>query len=80
MMVGVLKASAVHCSRQQSLVAEWLGISVTVRVRARARKWDFSLFIFYFYFLSVLKATNTFALHVNGSCNVHGVEQQQYVT
>ena len=56
-----------HHSRQQCLVAEWLGLSVTVRVRvrARAREWDF--------FLSVLKVTNTFVLHVNGSCDVHGV-------
>ena len=30
-----------HRSRQQSLVAEWLGLSVTVRVRARARECDF---------------------------------------
>ena len=30
-----------HHSRQQCLVAEWLGLSVTVRVRvgARAREW-----------------------------------------
>ena len=34
-----------HHSRQQSLVAEWLGLSVTVRVRvrARARECDFSV-------------------------------------
>ena len=41
---GALKiAHAVHCGRQQYLVAEWSGRSVTVRVRAsaRAREWDF---------------------------------------
>ena len=27
----------------------------------------------FFFFLSVLKVTNTFVLHVNGSCDVHGV-------
>ena len=42
---------------------------VTVTVRARAREWDFSLL----FFLSVLKLTNTFVLHVNGSCDVHGI-------
>ena len=31
--VGALD-SAVHCSRQQCLVAEWSGRSVTVRVRS----------------------------------------------
>ena len=42
-----IKGSAVHHSRQQCLVAEWLGLSVTVTVRAKAREWDFSiLFIF----------------------------------
>ena len=42
----------VHCSRQQFLVGEWLGLSVTVRVRfrARARECDFSVLFF-----SVLK-------------------------
>ena len=48
-----VKGSAVHRSRQQSLVAEWLGLSVTVRVkvRARARECDFSVLFFF----SVLK-------------------------
>ena len=41
-----VKDSAVHCSRQQWLVAEWLGFSVTVRVRARAREWDSSVLFF----------------------------------
>ena len=49
-----VKGSAVHRSRQQSLVAEWLGLSVTVRVRARARECDFSVFFLCFFF-SVLK-------------------------
>ena len=63
--------SAVHHSRQQCLVAEWLGLSVTVRVRvrARAREWDFSVL----FFCLCLKVTNTFVLHVNGSFDVHGV-------
>ena len=45
-----VKGSAVHHSRQQSLVAEWLGLSVTVRVkvRARARECDFSVLFFFF--------------------------------
>ena len=58
-----------HHHRQQCLVAKWLGLSVTVRVRARAREWDFSVL----FFLSVLKVTNTFVLHVNISCSVHGL-------
>ena len=37
-------------------------------VRARAREWGFS-----FLFLSVSKVTNTFVLHANGSCCIHGV-------
>ena len=32
-----VKDDVVHCSRQQSLVAKWLGLGVTVRVRFRAR-------------------------------------------
>ena len=61
-----------HHSRQQCLVAEWLGLSFTarVRVRARTREWDFSFLLF---FLSVLKVTNIFVLHINGSCDIHGV-------
>ena len=43
----VPKDSAVHCSRQQCLVAKWSGHSVTVRfrvrVRARARESFFCL-------------------------------------
>ena len=48
-----VKGSAVHHSRQQSLVAEWLGLSFTVRVRARdrARECDFFVFFFFFFFL-----------------------------
>ena len=59
-----------HC-RQQCLVAKWLGLSITVRVRvrAKAREWEFSVP----FFLSVLKVTNTFVLHVNGSCSIHAV-------
>ena len=34
-----------HCSRQQCLVAEWLGLGVTVRVRVRAREWKFPFFV-----------------------------------
>ena len=47
---SVIKDSSVHGSRQQWLVAEWLGCSVTVRVRARARGWGSSLFFFFFFF------------------------------
>ena len=56
-----------HCC-QQCLIAEWLGLSVTtrVRVRARAREWGFTVLFF-------LSATNTFVLHVNGSCSAHGL-------
>ena len=32
-----VKDGVVHRSRQQSLVAKWLGLGVTVRVRFRAR-------------------------------------------
>ena len=35
-----VKDSVVHCSRQQSLAAKWLGLCVH-RVRARVRKWNF---------------------------------------
>ena len=64
-----VKGSAVDHHRQQSLVAEWLGLSVTVRVRARARECCFSVLFFW----SVLKVANNFVLHVNGSCDVHGL-------
>ena len=49
-----------HRSRQQLLVAKWLGIGVTVRVRvrvrarARAKEWD--------YFFSLCKVAKTFVL------------------
>ena len=49
-----------HRSRQQSLIAKWLGIGVTVRVRvrvrarARAKEWD--------YFFSLCKVAKTFVL------------------
>ena len=56
-----------HHSRQQCLIAEWLGLCVTLRVRARVRECGFSLL---FFFVCV---KNTFVLHVNGSCDVHGV-------
>ena len=32
-----VKDGVVHRSRQQSLVAKWLGVGVTVRVRVRVR-------------------------------------------
>ena len=54
-----IKGSAVHHCRQQCLIAEWLGLG----------PWNGILF--HFFFLSVLKVTNTFVLHVNGSCGVH---------
>ena len=49
-----------HRSRQQWLVAEWLGPSLTVRVRVRvrAREWGSSLFFLWYFpsfFFSVLK-------------------------
>ena len=56
----IIVTSSTVCSRQQCLIAEWLGLSVTVRVRAKARE-------------TLLKVTNTFVLHVNGSCNVNGI-------
>ena len=45
-----VKGSAVHRSRQQFLVAEWLGLSVTIRVRVRAKagECDFSVLFFFF--------------------------------
>ena len=45
-----VKGSAVHRSRQQFLVAEWLGLSVTIRVRVRAKagECDFSILFFFF--------------------------------
>ena len=67
MLVGALKA--VQCTAVVS-VAERLGLSVTVRVRvrARAKECDFSILFFF-----CVEVTNTFVLHVNGSCNIHGV-------
>ena len=67
-----VKGSTVHRSRQRSLVAGWLGLSVIVRVRvrARAREWGFSVLFFYFF---CVKVTNTFVLHVNGGCDIHGL-------
>ena len=66
-----IKGSAVHHHHQQCLVAGWLRLSVTLRawVRVRARK---RMFPFVLKFFSVLKVTNTFVLHVNSSCDVHG--------
>ena len=32
-----------------------------------------------FFSLSVLKVTNTFVLHVNGSCDIHGVRTTKAV-
>ena len=57
----VIKDSAVHRSRQQCLVAEWLGHGVTVRVRVmtRARESNFS---FLFFSRSVLKCVLCLAL------------------
>ena len=52
-----------HCSCQQCLVAEWLGL----RVRARTREWDFSFLLFFFVCVKIV------VLHVNGSYNVHGI-------
>ena len=43
-----VKGSAVHRSRQQSLVAEWLGLSVTVRVKVRARTREREFPLLYF--------------------------------
>ena len=53
-----VKDGVVHSSRQQSLVAKWLGLGATVRVRVRtrAREWD------YFFFFSLCKVTKTFVL------------------
>ena len=54
--------SAVHCSCQQCLVAEWSQRSVTVRARARAREWDFS----FLFFVCVKMLQNNFGL---AQCN-----------
>ena len=61
-----------HGSRQQLLVAEWLGPSVTGRVRVRARAkewdfpggWDFSLLFFF----SVLKCDKQLCLALLARC------------
>ena len=53
-----VKGSAVHHCRHQCLVAEWLGLGPGSGV--------LSLFFF-------LSGTNTFVLHVNGSCGAHGL-------
>ena len=52
-----VRDSVVHHSRQQSLVAKWLGLGVTVRVRARARAREWKYFFF-----SLCKVTKTFVL------------------
>ena len=62
-----IKDDVVHRSRQQSLIAKWLGLGVTVRVRVRAREWNY----FFFFFLCV-KVTKTFVLlswHVTVQCS-----------
>ena len=71
-----VKGSLVQRSRH---VTEWLGLSFTVRVRvwARARKWDFSYSCFLF---SPVKVTNTFVLHIKGSCDVHGIRGERTAT
>ena len=52
-----VKDGVVHHSRQQSLIAKWLGLVATVRVRVtvRAKEWDYSFF-------SLCKVTKTFVL------------------
>ena len=47
-----VKDGVVHRSRQQSLLAKWLGLGV-YRVRGRAREWNY--FCFFFFSPSVLK-------------------------
>ena len=44
-----VKGSAVHHHRQQSLIPEWLGLSVTVRVRVRARARECGFFRSFFF-------------------------------
>ena len=58
-----------HHRRQQSLVAEWLGLSVTVRVRVRARARECGFSVLFF-----------FVLHINGGCDVHGLTTVRDVT
>ena len=48
-----VKNSVVHRSRQQWLIAKWLGLGVTVRIRVRARAWAREWI--FFLSLSVLK-------------------------
>ena len=63
-----------HGSRQQSLIAEWLGPSVTgrVRVRARAKEWDFpggwDFSLLFFFFFSVLKCDKQLCLALLARC------------
>ena len=45
-----VKGSAVHRSRQQSLVVKELGLSVIVRVRVRARAKECDFFFSFFFF------------------------------
>ena len=52
-----VRDSVVHHSRQQSLIAKWLGLGVTVRVRARARAREWNYFFFF-----LCKVTKTFVL------------------
>ena len=54
-----------HHRRQQYLVAEWLMLGLGP---------GNGIFLFFFFFLSVFKVANTFVLHVNGSCGVHGLQ------
>ena len=48
-----VKDGVVHSSRQQSLVAKWLGLGATVRVRVRARARDRAREWNYFFFFSL---------------------------
>ena len=47
-----VKSSAVHRSRQQCLIAEWLGLSVTVRVSVKVRPGN-GIFPFFYFFVCV---------------------------
>ena len=60
-----VKGSAVYRSRQQSFVAEWLGLSFTVRVMVRARARECGFFRSFFFFLCVV-CHSTYGPIING--------------
>ena len=57
-----VKNGVVHRSRQQWLIAKWLGLGVTVRIRVRARAWAREWIFFSLSLSRCVKVTKIFVL------------------